>query len=83
MEDIIIFTTMDSFDADQVAIALKDADIPCYMKKAGAGSYLGVVFGRSMVENIDVYIPAEAEEKAREVLADMGYGETDWGEEET
>ena len=72
MEEITIFTTYDSFEADRVRAALESKKIPSYKKSHGAGDYLGVYFGRTNINAIEIVIPAEAEEKASAVLEGIG-----------
>ena len=73
MEEITIFTTYDSFEADRVRAALESEKIPSYKKSHGAGDYLGVYFGRTNINEIEIVIPAEAEDKASDVLESIGY----------
>ena len=73
MEEITIFTTYDSFEADRIRAALESEKIPSYKRSHGAGDYLGVYFGRTNISRIEIVIPAEAEEKASAVLEGMGY----------
>ena len=73
MEEITIFTTYDSFEADRIRAALESEKIPSYKRSHGAGDYLGVYFGRTNINEIEIVIPAEAEEKASAVLEGMGY----------
>ena len=77
MEEITIFTTYDSFEADRVRAALESEKIPSYKKSYGAGDYLGVYFGRTNINEIEIVIPAEAEDKASDVLESMGYTRED------
>ena len=73
MEEITIFTTYDSFEADRIRAALESEKIPSYKRSHGAGDYLGVYFGRTNINEIEIVIPAEAEEKASGILEGMGY----------
>ena len=77
MEEITIFTTYDSFEADRIRAALESEKIPSYKRVHGAGDYLGVYFGRTNINEIEIVIPAEAEEKASAVLEGMGYARGD------
>ena len=72
MEEITIFTTYDSFEADRIRAALESEKIPSYKRSHGAGDYLGVYFGRTNINEIEIVIPAEAEEKASAVLEGIG-----------
>ncbi len=72
MEELTIFTTYDSFEADRIIAALQDADIPAYKREAGAGQYMKIIFGMNNTQAIDIIVPASAEETAVDILADMG-----------
>ena len=72
MEELTIFTTYDSFEADQIIATLQDADIPAYKRETGAGQYMKIVYGMNSTQAIDIVIPASAEDAAVDILADMG-----------
>lgn len=72
MEELTIFTTYDSFEADQIITALQDADIPAYKREAGSGQYMKIVYGMNSTQAIDIVIPASAEDAAVDILADIG-----------
>lgn len=72
MEELTIFTTYDSFEADRIIAALQDADIPAYKRESGAGQYMKIIFGMNNTQATDIIVPASAEEAAVDILADMG-----------
>lgn len=44
-QDTEIYTTFDSFEADQVAATLEYYGIPSYKKVEGSGQYIGIIMG--------------------------------------
>ena len=75
MEELTIYTTNSSFEADQIIAAFSDAGIPAYKREHGAGQLIGIVFGASRSASIDIVIPASAENEAIVILTDMGLRE--------
>ena len=72
MEELIIFTTYNSFEADQIIAAFHDANIPAYKREHGAGQFMNITMGVSRVAPIDIIIPSDAEEAAADILVNMG-----------
>ena len=81
-EERLIYTTYDSFEADQVIAMLKSNGIPAYKREHGAGQYLSLFMGMNTTQCIDIIIPSQAEQKAAELLVDMGLMEELEGESE-
>ena len=71
--DTKIFTTFDSFEADQVIATLEYYDIPSYKKVKGSGQYIGILMGHMTTHEINIYVPEEAVEKAVNILIDAGF----------
>ena len=74
MEELL-FATSDSLKAQLVMEALKEQDIPCYRKDLGAGQFLNIYFGMFTNSGIEIYVPAAALEKAREIVEGIGLAE--------
>ena len=75
--EVKIYTTFDSFDADQVIATLEYYDIPAVKRVKGSGQYVGIIVGRMTTHEIDVYVAEEAVEKAVDILTETGFlGET-------
>lgn len=72
-EEIKIYTTFDSFDADQVISTLAYYDIPSVKRVEGSGQYIGILMGHMTTHEIDVYVPDEAVDKAIEILTETGF----------
>lgn len=72
-EEIIIYTTYDSFEADCIVALFESNKIPVYKKMNGSGEFLSIVFGASTTQSIDLIIPAEAEDMAVDLLIGAGY----------
>ena len=71
--EIKIFTTFDSFDADQVISTLAYYDIPSVKRVKGSGQYIGILMGHMTTHEIDVYVPDEAVDRAVEILTETGF----------
>ena len=72
-EEIKIYTTFDSFDADQVISTLAYYDIPSVKRVEGSGQYIGILMGHMTTHEIDVYVPDEAVDRAVEILTETGF----------
>lgn len=72
MEELLIYTTYDSFEADRIIAALGSEGIPAFKREKGAGQYLSIIMGVNTTQPIDIYIPKTAEKKAVDLLEDMG-----------
>ena len=77
MDELLIYTTYDSFEANKVIAALGSADIPAFKREKGAGQYLSIFMGMNTTQPIDIYIPKEAEERAVLILEEMGLLQVD------
>ena len=71
--EVRIFTTFDSFEADQVIATLEYYDIPSVKRVKGSGQYIGILMGHMTTHEFDVYVPREAVEKAADVLTETGF----------
>ena len=71
--EIKIYTTFDSFDADQVISTLAYYDIPSVKRVKGSGQYIGILMGHMTTHEIDVYVPDEAVDRAVEILTETGF----------
>ena len=71
--DTKLFTTFDSFEADQVAATLEYYGIPSYKRVKGSGQYIGIIMGHMTTHEIDIYVPEEAAEKAADILIEAGF----------
>ncbi|MGN8712437.1 hypothetical protein [Hornefia butyriciproducens] len=61
-------TVTDSFQADILESKLRSENIPCEKKYVGSSNYLEIVFGTNTVGEIELYVPAECLEDARNVI---------------
>ena len=71
-EDLSIYTTYDSFEADKVIALFKSEGIPSYKREHGAGQYLSIILGTNTTQAIEIVIPESSEEKARQLLETSG-----------
>jgi len=72
MNELAIFTTYDSFEADSIIATMQDKGIPAYKRIHGAGSFMNITLGFNRSQPIDIIIPEAAEDVAVDLLADMG-----------
>ena len=54
--EIKIYTTFDSFDADQVIATLEYYEIPSVKRVRGSGQYIGILMGHMTTHEIDVSV---------------------------
>ena len=71
--EIKIYTTFDSFDADQVIATLEYYGIPSVKRVRGSGQYIGILMGHMTTHEVTVYVPGEAVEEAADVLTETGF----------
>jgi len=71
--EVKIYTTFDSFDADQVIATLEYYGIPSVKRVKGSGQYVGIIVGRMTTHEIDVYVAEEAVERAVDILTETGF----------
>jgi hypothetical protein len=62
-----LVSVVDNTEADRLTAALNDAHIPVLRKYSEAGSAITVIMGDS-VFGVDLYVPAELYEKAKEII---------------
>ena len=51
--EVKIYTTFDSFDADQVIATLASYDIPSVKRIKGSGQYIGILMGHMTTHEVD------------------------------
>ena len=71
--EIKIYTTFDSFDADQVIATLAVYGIPSVKRMKGSGQYIGILMGHLTTQEVDIYVAEEAAGKAVDILTDTGF----------
>ena len=72
-QELSIFKTYDSFEAEKVVALLEAEGIPSYKREHGAGQYLSIIFGTNTTQCIEILIPESCEEKAVHALEGAGY----------
>ena len=71
--ELKIYTTFDSFEADQVIATLEYNGIPSVKRMKGSGQYIGILMGHMTTHQIDIYVPADAANRAVDVLTETGF----------
>ncbi len=71
--EIKIYTTFDSFNADQVIATLEYYDIPSVKRIKGSGQYIGILMGHMTMHEINIYVAEEAVDRAVDILTETGF----------
>ena len=61
-------TVNDSFQADMLESKLRSEGIPIQKKYIGSSGYLEIVFGSNLTGDIEIYVPEECLEDAKNVI---------------
>lgn len=72
MDELLIYTTYDSLEADRIIVTLESVGIPAFKREKGAGQYLSIIMGVNTTQPINIYVPREAKEQAVLILEEMG-----------
>ncbi|HBL85219.1 MAG: hypothetical protein A2Y17_03220 [Clostridiales bacterium GWF2_38_85] len=70
MEPVLLVTVGEHFEAELILNMLKEADIRCYFKDKGAGSYMSIYMGFS-IYGADIFVDKKDFDKANELLIVM------------
>ena len=65
---VYMCTAKNSFEADIFESKLRGEDIPCLRRYKGAGNFVEIAMGSNMAYPIDIYVPADALEDARNIV---------------
>ena len=65
---VFLCTAETSFDADILESKLRGEGIPCVKKYKGASNFLEIAMGSNMVFPIDIYVPEDRLEDARNII---------------
>ena len=67
-DGVWLCTVNDSFQADLLESKLRSENIPCQKKYLGSSNYLEIVFGTNTSGTIELYVPEECLEDARNII---------------
>lgn len=67
-DGVFLCTASNSFEADIFESKLRSEGIPCIRKFKGASNAMEIFMGQSVVYPIDLYVPEEALEDARNII---------------
>lgn len=68
-EGVYLCTAHDTFEADLFESKLASENIPCVKKYQGASNFIEIAMGSNSAYPIDIYVPADKQEEALNVLA--------------
>lgn len=67
-DGVYLCTAKDSFEADLLESKLRSEGIPCIKKFKGASNFLEIFMGSSSAFPIDLYVPEETLEDAKNII---------------
>ena len=67
-DGVYLCTANGSFEADIFESKLRGEGIPCIRKFRGASNAMEIFMGQSVVYPIDIYVPAETLEDAKNII---------------
>lgn len=66
--EVILFSSLDEYEIDQICAILKDNNIPFIRKDSGSGSYMNLYMGQSIQEK-SVYVNRNDYDKSMELIS--------------
>lgn len=67
-DGVYLCTAKNSFEADLLASKLSSEGIPCVKKDKGAGNFLEIFMGSNTTCAIDIFVPEDTLEEAKNVI---------------
>ena len=80
-DSVYLCTVYDSFQADIFESKLRSEGIPCQRNYQGAGNYLEICFGTNTTQGIDLYVPEECLEAAKNIIVPVDLDQCEIEEE--
>lgn len=72
---VFLCTTRDSMEADILESKLRSEGIPCIKKYRGASNFLEIAMGKNTAFPIDLYVPKETLEDAKNIIVPVPLSE--------
>ncbi len=70
-DGVYLTTVQTTFEADIIESKLSGEGIPSIRRYEGGGNYLEIVFGQQNVFPIEIYVPEDALERAKEAIVSV------------
>ena len=70
-DGVYLTTVQTTFEADIIESKLSSEGIPSIRRYEGGGNYLEIVFGQQNVFPIEIYVPEDALERAKEAIVSV------------
>ncbi len=67
-DGVYLCTANSTMDADIIESKLAGEGIPCVRDYRGSGNFMEIALGINTMQDIDIYVPEEALESAKEVI---------------
>ena len=74
-DGVYLCTVTDSFQADLLESKLRAEGIPSERKYVGSSSYLEIVFGNNVAGEIELYVPEQCLEDAKNIIVPVDLDE--------
>lgn len=74
---VFLCTTKDSMEADILESKLRSENIPCIKKYRGASNFLEIAMGQNTAFPIDIYVPKETLEDAKNIIVPVPLDENE------
>lgn len=74
-DGVYLCTVNDSFQADLLESKLKGEGIPCVKKYEGASNYIEIFMGQNTTVPIELYVPEESLEDAKNIIVPVDLDE--------
>lgn len=65
---VYLCTVCDNFQADILESKLRSEGIPCVKKYLGAGNYVEIFAGKNTTSEIELYVPKQCLEDAKNII---------------
>lgn len=67
-DGVYLTTVKDSLEAEIIESKLRSENIPCVKRYSGAGNFMEIALGRNTTQDIEIYVPEELLEDAKNVI---------------
>ena len=82
-DGVYLCSVKSGFEADLLESKLRSEGIPCERRYQGASNYMEILFGRDFANEIDLYVPPQMLEDAKNIVVPVDLEECIQEKEET
>lgn len=81
-DGVYLCTVYDTIEADILESKLLSENIPCIRNYEGAGNYAEIVLGRNFATGIEIYVPSDALEDAKNIIVPVDLEDCEYDDTE-